>query len=112
MQALYHSTLSHFAYHPTLHLYVRWLTAQKRTLKKRNFAKLINRKDPWRNPFLADRVARWYIFRPKFAIWVYFGVPCNGMSVYLMDFWCYLQPFDIFYGHEFYGNLVFYSHCW
>jgi hypothetical protein len=43
------------------------------------------------------RVARWYIFTPKIAIWVNFGRSCNGRCRYIV--W----PFDIFY-----GNLVYF----
>jgi hypothetical protein len=28
---------------------------------------------------LGGRVARWYIFEPKFHIWVYFGEPRKGI---------------------------------
>jgi hypothetical protein len=38
------------------------------------------------------RVARWHILIPKILIWVYFGGPWNGKSIYI--FW----PIGIFYG--------------
>jgi hypothetical protein len=30
------------------------------------------------------RVARWYIFRPKIAIWVNFEGSCNGRYLYIL----------------------------
>jgi hypothetical protein len=49
---------------------------------------------------LSIRVARWYILRPKIAIWVNFGGSCNGRCWYILwTFWYILRTFDIFYGH-------------
>jgi hypothetical protein len=42
---------------------------------------------------LLGRVARWFVFKPKIAIWVNFGGPWNGKCWYL------LLPFGIFYGN-------------
>jgi hypothetical protein len=39
------------------------------------------------------RVARWFIFRPKIAIWVNFGGSCNGRC------WYILWTFGLFYNH-------------
>jgi hypothetical protein len=39
------------------------------------------------------RVARWFIFRPKIAIWVHFGRSFNGGCL------CILWKFGLFYGH-------------
>jgi hypothetical protein len=39
------------------------------------------------------RVARWFILRPKFPIWVYFGGPWKGKC------WYILRPFGIIYDH-------------
>jgi hypothetical protein len=41
------------------------------------------------------RVARWFLFRPKIPIWVYFGGPWNGKFWYICIFW----SFGIFYDH-------------
>jgi hypothetical protein len=48
-----------------------------------------------------NRVARWYIFKPKFQIWVNFGGSCNRRG------WYVLYPFGIFYSH-----LVFVVAIW
>jgi hypothetical protein len=51
------------------------------------------------------RVAGWYIFRPKLAIWVNFGGPCKGRC------WYILWTFGLFYSHlifVFYGLLVYF----
>jgi hypothetical protein len=56
------------------------------------------------------RAARWFIFRPKIAIWVHFGGSCNGRC------WCILwtfvipilRPFDLFYGHLVYFVAICY----
>jgi hypothetical protein len=54
----------------------------------------------------STRVARWYIFRPKIAIWVNFGGSCNER------YWHVLWPFGLFYGRFVYlvdvGYLVFF----
>jgi hypothetical protein len=39
------------------------------------------------------RVARWFLFRPKLLIWVYFGGPWNAKCCFI------LCPFGIFYSH-------------
>jgi hypothetical protein len=61
---------------------------------------------------LQNRFARWYISRPKTAIWVNFGGSCNERCCYIL--WTYglfyrhlifLWPYGIFC-----GNLV-YIHC-
>jgi hypothetical protein len=45
------------------------------------------------------RVARWFILRPKFPIWVYFGGPWNGKCRYI------LRSFGIF--HEVLVYLIY-----
>jgi hypothetical protein len=51
-----------------------------------------------------NRVARWYIFKPKIPIWEKFGGPLNGKC------WFSLWSFGTFYGHLVYlwafGNVV------
>jgi hypothetical protein len=68
----------------------------------------------------ATRVARWYIFRPKFAIWVNFGGSCNGRCwyvlwtfgllyghlIYFTAIWSIIRTFDIFYGHLMYFVVI------
>jgi hypothetical protein len=50
-----------------------------------------------------NRVARWYIFRPKIAIWVKVWRALQWkMLVYFMDIWSILRPFDIFCDHLIY----------
>jgi hypothetical protein len=46
------------------------------------------------------RVARWFIYRPKITIWVYFRVSCDWKC------WYILWPFLIFY-----GNWVYVLYC-
>jgi hypothetical protein len=41
----------------------------------------------------ADRVARWFVFKPKIPIWENFGGPWIGKCLHIS--W----PFGIFYGH-------------
>jgi hypothetical protein len=48
------------------------------------------------------RVARWYIFKPKFPIWVNFGRSCKGRCYYI------LWPFGLFYGHMVYFVAIWY----
>jgi hypothetical protein len=43
------------------------------------------------NEALPCRAARWYIFKPKFPIWVHFGGSWNGKC------WYILRPFYLFY---------------
>jgi hypothetical protein len=71
---------------------------------------------------LCFRVARWYIFSPKIAIWVNFGGSCNRICwhilwpfglfyahlVYIMVIWSILWPFDIFYGHLVHFVVIWY----
>jgi hypothetical protein len=59
------------------------------------------------NPTLVvwDRVARWYIFRPKIAIWVNFGGSCNERCWYI---WSILRPLDKFCGHLVYFVIIWY----
>jgi hypothetical protein len=45
------------------------------------------------NAALKSRIARWFIFKPKFTIWVNFGGSCNGRC------WYILRRSDTFYGH-------------
>jgi hypothetical protein len=48
----------------------------------------------------AARVARWYIFKPKIPIWVYFWRALEWkILIYFKDIWNILRPFGIFYGH-------------
>jgi hypothetical protein len=49
------------------------------------------------------RVARWFIFKPKIPIWVYFGGPWNGKC------WYILWPFCIIYDHLVKYMAVWYS---
>jgi hypothetical protein len=63
--------------------------------------------------YIASRVARWYIFKPKIQIWVNFGMPLNGKCWYL------LWPFGLFYGPYIgryilwpYGNFIYFSSLW
>jgi hypothetical protein len=54
---------------------------------------------------LANRNARWHIFRPKFKIWVNFGGSCNRRCWEIfMSIWYILQSFGIFFGY-----LVYFS---
>jgi hypothetical protein len=46
-----------------------------------------------RNTTLHNRVARWYIFKPKIPLWVNFGRPWNRKG------WYILWPFGIHCGH-------------
>jgi hypothetical protein len=50
---------------------------------------------------LAAGVARWYIFKPKIAVWVNFGGPWNGKGWFILLYSMrnILRPFGIFYGH-------------
>jgi hypothetical protein len=48
------------------------------------------------------RVARWFIKRPKIAIWVHFGGYCNGR------FWYILWTFGLYYGHLKYFTGIWY----
>jgi hypothetical protein len=50
---------------------------------------------------LEIRVARWFIFEPKIALWVNFGRLLNGKGFFLftMAIWNIVRPFGIFYGH-------------
>jgi hypothetical protein len=50
-----------------------------------------------------SRVARWFFFKPKIAIWVNFGGLWNGKC------WYILGPFGIFYGHLVLCMTVWYS---
>jgi hypothetical protein len=56
-----------------------------------------------------DRVARWYIFKPKIPISVNFGRFWNGKNwyTYFMPIWSIFRPFDKFYAH-----LVYFSPFW
>jgi hypothetical protein len=49
----------------------------------------------------ATRVARWYVFKPKILIWVYFGRPRNGKC------WYILWPLGIHC-----GNRVYFMAIW
>jgi hypothetical protein len=42
----------------------------------------------------ATRAARWFVFKPKFQIWVNFGGYCNGSCWYLL--WTF-GPFTVFW---------------
>jgi hypothetical protein len=46
---------------------------------------------------LLTGVARWFIFKPKIQIWVYFGVPWNvvPMLLYFIITWNILRSFVI-----------------
>jgi hypothetical protein len=50
---------------------------------------------------IQSRVARWFIFKPKFPTWVNFGGPYNGSCLYI------LRPFGQFSGH-----LVYFMALW
>jgi hypothetical protein len=67
-------------------------------------------------PVPRNRVARWYIFRPKIAILVNFEGPCNGICWYniwpLGLFYFHLISFDIFYDRFVCGNLVYFPPFW
>jgi hypothetical protein len=43
----------------------------------------------WWKHIFESRVARWFAFKPKIAIWVNFGGPCV----------CRLENVEILYGH-------------
>jgi hypothetical protein len=43
---------------------------------------------------MLNRVARWYILRPKISIWVNFGWTFNGRCLYIL--WYILWQFGIF----------------
>jgi hypothetical protein len=46
---------------------------------------------------IANRTARWYVFKPKIQLWVNFGRPWNEKKlVYYMAICNKLQPFGIF----------------
>jgi hypothetical protein len=45
-----------------------------------------------------SRVARWYIFKPKIAFWVNFGIEKFGIF-YIWPFGIHYSPLDIFYGY-------------
>jgi hypothetical protein len=49
-----------------------------------------------------NKVARWFIFKPKIPIWLHLRGPWNGKFYdhldYFMAFWYILWHFDIFYG--------------
>jgi hypothetical protein len=61
-----------------------------------------------KNNRLPNRVARWYIFKPKIPIWVNFLGACNGRG------WYILWPFGLFYGHFgiFVGYLLYFTLFW
>jgi hypothetical protein len=44
---------------------------------------------------VGTRVARWFLFRPKIPIWIYFGGPWNGKCCYIV--WSYIHI--LFYNH-------------
>jgi hypothetical protein len=52
---------------------------------------------------LADRVARWYIFKQKILMWVNFGWSCNGR------FWYILCPFVQFHSYLEYLVAIWYD---
>jgi hypothetical protein len=52
-----------------------------------------------------DRVARWFLFKPKIQIWVNFGGPEIEKRCYI------LWPFGIFYGHLGYFMTIWYTLC-
>jgi hypothetical protein len=45
---------------------------------------------------VSDRVARWFLFRPKLPIWVCFGEPWSEECCYV------LGPLGTFYSHNVY----------
>jgi hypothetical protein len=51
---------------------------------------------------MSDRVARWYIFKPKIPIWVNLGGPRNG------KLWDILFPFAMYWGHLVYLRAIWY----
>jgi hypothetical protein len=51
---------------------------------------------------IPNRVARWFVFKPKIQIWVNFGGSWNGKS------WYILEPFGLFYGNWKYFMVVWY----
>jgi hypothetical protein len=55
---------------------------------------------PRKTNCLMNRVARWYVFKPKIQIWVNFGGPWNEKSWYSMAVWNILLPFWYIYGHS------------
>jgi hypothetical protein len=55
------------------------------------------------------RVARWYIFKPKFQIWVIFERLRMKSVRTLYGHLVYRQHFGIFYGHLVYFKVVWYS---
>jgi hypothetical protein len=50
-------------------------------------------------PHIINRVARWFVFKPKIPN---FGGSCYGKS------WYILWPFDLFYGHWKYFKAIWY----
>jgi hypothetical protein len=54
---------------------------------------------------VANRVARWFVFKPKIPIWVNFGGPKIGKCLYIS--W----PFGIFYGHCGFFMTIWYIGC-
>jgi hypothetical protein len=60
-----------------------------------------------------DRVARWYIFKPKIPISVNFGRFWNGKNwyTYFMPIWSIFRPFDIFYAHLVNFPAIWYILC-
>jgi hypothetical protein len=49
-----------------------------------------------------DRVARWFVFKPKIPIWVNFGGPYIGKCLYISG------PFGIFHGEWGYFMTIWY----
>jgi hypothetical protein len=56
-----------------------------------------------------NRVARWFVFKPKIPIWLNFGGSCYGkILVYFMNIWSILRSLEIFYGHLVYFVVIWY----
>jgi hypothetical protein len=49
-----------------------------------------------------NRVARWFLFKPKIPIWVDFGGP------WIEKCWYILQEFGIFYDHSVHFEFIWY----
>jgi hypothetical protein len=48
---------------------------------------------------VTNRVARWFVFKPKIPSWLNFGGSCYGKSWYIfMTIWSILRPLETFFG--------------
>jgi hypothetical protein len=58
---------------------------------------------------IQDRVARWFVFKPKIQIWVNFVGSCNGRGWYIL--WT-VGPFYGLLLYVFYGHFVKFAVIW